>query len=389
MTGGDLRENLLALVAPLAVGDEIAAGLRLLDASTELGLRLTFARGAERFAIEVAPASEGAGHVARSAHLAFGYRSSPGPVDAATAAALCRIVAERAAVNEERVLAAIAEAASRAREVDDGTARVREVEVERLLERAGPPGSPIYSLSPYVGCLVGCRFCYAQSRLARVRRLEGRPAVPWGSYVDVRSNAAEVLARELAVLTDSFPVKLCPIVSDPYHAVERRYRLTRRCLETLAAAPTRPTLVLTRAALIERDVDVLCRLPQGYAGMSLPTVDDEVRAHFEPRGASVGERLRVLLTLRAAGVRTFAVVQPVLPGSIEALADALAETVSSVRVDTLTGVEGAAADFADPRYAEAVTPAWQEDRARALGAALAARGVALWPGELPAELGGA
>ncbi len=145
-------------------------------------------------------------------------------------------------------------------------------------------------------------------------------------------------------------------------------------------------LVLTRSKLVTRDADLLASLPGAWVGASIPTLDDETRRHFEPRAASIPERFEALATLRRAGARTFAVVQPLLPGSIEALADALAEAVSSVSIDVLRGEEQSAADFDDPRYSAARTDAWQRARAEELVAALAARGVPVWPGELPPEL---
>ena len=82
-------------------------------------------------------------------------------------------------------------------------------------------------------------------------------------------------------------------------------------------------------------------------------------------------------------MKTFAVVQPLLPGPVDAFADALAEAVSSVSIDVLYGVHGAAADFADPSYAPATTDDWQRDRAAALAAALSRNGVTIWDGDLP------
>jgi hypothetical protein len=82
------------------------------------------------------------------------------------------------------------------------------------------------------------------------------------------------------------------------------------------------------------------------------------------------------------------VAQPILPGSIEALADALAEVISSARVDVLNGVEGAEAEFSDERYAACRSDAWQMERALMLREMLSARGVGIWEGELPPELMG-
>src|ERR1051326_8509400 len=103
-------------------------------------------------------------------------------------------------------------------------------------------------------------------------------------------------------------------------------------------SPSRPVFVLTRSRLVERDADLLASLPGSWAGASIPTFDDAVRRHFEPRAASITDRFALLRALRAAGAKTFAVVQPMLPGAVDAFADALAEAVSSVSIDVLYGV---------------------------------------------------
>lgn len=381
----DLDAYLLELVAPLAIGDEIVPHARLAGVSSTSGWRLTFDDGGTEIHIELAPHEPGRSSAATTARLAVSYRSSAGgaPVDPVRAKALADAVARRVEPREGAVLEALAREAARARASDEGGARVREVRVSRALEPMGTVDERIHGLSPYAGCLVGCRFCYADSRLRPLRRLQLLEDVPWGSYVDVRVNVAELLGRDLAELRPQV-VKFCPILSDPYQTVEARYGLTRACLEVLRDAPERPTvLVLTRTSLITRDAALLASIPGALAGVSLPTVDDDARRHFEPRASSIAVRLDTLRTLRAAGVRTFAIVQPLLPGSLSALAEALAETVSSVRIDVLSGVQGAAREFADPRYAYAADASWQADRARTLATMLGARGVAVWPSELP------
>jgi len=385
----DLHDYLVALVAP---GDgEVMPGARLVGTSSEHGPRLIFEVGGAKVLVEVAPADDAGGgpkkHAARSKRLLFSYRADgPLPIDPKLGIALCRAVAARAGAREEAASAALAEGAARSSE--KGSARVREVRVTRLLEEESAGAARYYTLSPYVGCLIGCRFCYAQERIAGARRLLGLVEAPWGSFVDVRINAAEVLSREVSEMPP-LPVKFCPIVSDPYHAVEARLGVTRACLIALRDAPSPwPTLVLTRARLVERDADVLAAIPVAFAGASIPTINDEVRRHFEPRGASIEERLGALRELRRAGVNTFAVVQPILPGSIEELADALAEVISSARVDVLNGVEGAEAEFSDERYALCRSDAWQMERALMLREMLSARGVQIWEGELPPELMG-
>ena len=101
--------------------------------------------------------------------------------------------------------------------------------------------------------------------------------------------------------------------------------------------------------------------------------------------ASTRERTlsRAFSALRAAGVRTFAIVQPMFPGSVEGLAEALAHRVTSARLDVLYGTYGATRELAEPRFAHVPDARWQEEQRAAIAAALERRGVKVWPGELP------
>jgi DNA repair photolyase len=352
----DLRDQLLELLLPTRIGDELIPGARLVGASVEAGCRLDFEVDRERLEVEIAPGDEPGPAAARTRRLRFYYHGESG-LD------VCRAVAERAQKNEEALF--------RSAPVD--ASRVREVRVTRLLEKS----AEYHTLSPYVGCVIGCRFCYAQAGIARVRRLSGLPELPWGSYADVRVNAAEVLARELDGVKI---IKLCPLVSDPYQSLEASYRITRSCLEVLAGTDI-VVLLLTRSKLILEDLPILSRMPRLFAGVSIPTLDDEVRAQFEPRAATVAERLEILSALKSAGVRTHAVIQPMLPGPVEEFADALAVRVESVRLDGLHGEYGAGPDF--DRHPSARQEAWQRRQLDALANALSARSIPIWPGELP------
>src|SRR5690606_30060137 len=292
----DLRALLLRLVAPLCPGKALVEGWTLVGTSTELGLRLSFASADApthpRLHVELVPAEAPGPYAVATTRLHLSYRSPAAtPVPAAVGLRVCEAVAELVRANEGPVLQALAAAL----ETDPASGpRIREVTVPRLLEPAGEASAPFHTLSPYVGCLVGCRFCYAQSRLDPLRRLLQLPETPWGSYVDVRVDAPEVLRHELRG-RPPWPIKLCPIVADPYQAVEQRYRLTRACLDVLLEAdPIPPVLVLTRMAALAEDLPRLARLPRAFVGVSLPTIDDEARRHFEPRAASVAQRLELL-----------------------------------------------------------------------------------------------
>ncbi|PRQ06341.1 Radical SAM superfamily protein [Enhygromyxa salina] len=379
----DLRDYLLALMQPLAPGDELEPGLRFTNASTELGLRLTFlVDERDEVHVEVGPIELGLRHAARSERLSFAYRDGGADhVDQKVGLRVCQTVARHVGAREAEVLERLSEHT----EATDtqGTARIREIHSTRLLELAGLPNERFYTLSPYLGCLIGCRFCYAQSRLDPMRALLRLPQVPWGSYVDVRVNAPALLERELRELPRHV-IKFCPIVSDPYQAVEKRFELTRQCLQVIARAEDPPpTLIMTRSTLILRDLELLREVPHAWVGASIPTLDDEVRKHFEPRAASVPERLDMLRQFKRAGVQRCVVVQPMLPGDPIALASALADVVESVSIGVLRGEMGAKQDFADPRFSHARGEDWQRHKAFALRDALEERGVNVWVSELP------
>ena len=380
----DLDRYLLSLVHPLAVGDEVVPGVRLAGVSTELGLRLRLESEDQRLFVDVGPIVRVRRWAARTDRLAFGYRTEGGRAgqDQGLGLRICEALAERARANEQGVLEALAEEV--AAECDPEQ-RVRRVEATRALDPAGLGSARYYTINPYVGCVIGCRFCYAQSPIGSMRVMLGLSDYAWGSFVDVRANLPELLRRELAE-NEPMAVKFCPIVGDAYQPAEKTELVTRGCLEAFADADDAwAPMVLTRSTLILRDLGVFARIPGAWAGVSIPTADDEVRRHFEPRAASVSERLRILQELQEVGVRTLAVVQPMMAGDPVALAEALAPRVDAVVLDVLAEEEGAVEDFDDPRYSETRAEDWQRERALLLRDLLAERGVEIWSQELPPE----
>lgn len=376
------------MLAPLKTGEEVLPGVRLHGTSTELGLRLRLRAGDQRIWVDVTPVERTPRWATRSKYLAFGYRTEGGrnDVDPRLGKRLCERIARVVGANEEEVLAALREEASAEAPLDK---RVREVQVKTALDHAGPDHASYYTINPYVGCVIGCRFCYAQTNLDLMRTMMGLVEIPWGSWVEVRANLAEVLAIELRHRKVR-PIKFCPIVGDAYQPVEKKARVTRACLEVIRDVSSElgrawPTEILTRSTLILEDLELMASLPDPWAGVSLPTIDDEVRKHFEPRAASVVERLDILKQLRGAGIKTVAVVQPIFAGDLVQLADTLAEHVDGVSWDVLRGEEGATADFDDPRYSQTRTDDWQRDNAMRLLELLKERGITVWEYDLPPE----
>jgi DNA repair photolyase len=183
-----------------------------------------------------------------------------------------------------------------------------------------------YAVNPYVGCQHGCTYCYARF----MKRYSGHRE-PWGEFVDVKMNAPDLLRPDLSrKKTGRVWVSG---VCDPYQPVEVRYRLTRRCLEILVAEGW-PVTVQTRSPLVLRDLDVLRSARSLEAGMTVTTADDDVRRLFEPGAPPIQRRIRALGTMHDAGICTYAMIAPLLPG-VEGLPALLRGKVDYVLVDRM------------------------------------------------------
>jgi DNA repair photolyase len=189
--------------------------------------------------------------------------------------------------------------------------------------------SQIYSyvINPYTGCQHNCLYCYAHF----MKRFSGHKE-PWGEFVDVKVNAPGLLLRDIR--RRKMGRVWVSGVCDPYQPLEARYRLTRQCLEILAQNGW-PVTIQTRSPLVLRDLDVLQQGGSAFeAGFSITTADDAVRRLFEPAAPPISERIRALDELHRAGIRTYAMIAPMLPGA-EDLAELLAGKVDSVRIDRM------------------------------------------------------
>ncbi|HVP66448.1 MAG TPA: radical SAM protein [Anaeromyxobacteraceae bacterium] len=243
---------------------------------------------------------------------------------------------------------------------------VREIRSRTVLTKTRIPGSE-YCVNPYVGCAHGCSYCYASF----MKRFTGH-AEPWGGFVDVKVNAPEVLRRQLARARRGSV--LVGTVTDPYQPAERRYRVTRGCLEALADARF-PVSVLTRSPLCTRDIDVFRRFEGLSVGLSITTDRDDVRRVFEPHAPSIPERLEALRALHAAGVRTHVFAGPLLPMDPERLAEAIAESADEVLVDRLNYPQKVVSLYRRAGFARYLEDGYFERCARTLERVLGTRGV--------------
>lgn len=183
-----------------------------------------------------------------------------------------------------------------------------------------------YALNPYVGCRHNCVYCYARF----MKRFTGH-SERWGEFVDVKINAPELLARE--VKRKKAGRVWISGVCDPYQPLESRYMLTRRCLDILTENGW-PFTVQTKSPLVLRDIDILKKADDGEVGFTITTADEKIRKIFEPGAPPSRDRVRALATLHSGGIRTFAMVAPILPGA-EGLPGPLTGSVDFVILDRL------------------------------------------------------
>jgi len=169
------------------------------------------------------------------------------------------------------------------------------------------------SLNPYRGCEHGCIYCYARPFHEYLGFSAG---LDFESKIMVKEDAPELLRRELSSPKWSPQVIFLSGVTDCYQPVERKLKLTRRCLEVLAEFRN-PVFIVTKNQLVTRDIDLLSGLAKHHAAgvlLSITTLDSELRKIMEPRTSPPAARLTAIRELAAAGIPVGVNVAPIIPG---------------------------------------------------------------------------
>src|SRR5208283_230583 len=137
---------------------------------------------------------------------------------------------------------------------------IREVQAKTILSASKIRD---YVINPYIGCQHGCSYYYARF----IKRFTGH-LEPWGEFVDVKMNAAELLQKE--ILKKKMGEVWVSGVCDPYQPLEAKYLLNRKCLELLAHYHW-PAIIQTRSSLVLRDIDIIKAAPEFSVGFSITT----------------------------------------------------------------------------------------------------------------------
>src|SRR3569623_2107005 len=183
------------------------------------------------------------------------------------------------------------------------------------------------SINPYRGCEQGCVYCFARPTHAY---LGMSPGLDFESKLLIKPDAPELLEKELAA--SGYEPRMIAIGTntDPYQPIEREHKIMRGILEVLERAG-HPVGIVTKSALVVRDIDILARMAERNlvkVAVSVTTLDPKLARRLAPRAATPPKRLEALKQLSDAGIPTTVMVAPVLPAlndsEIERILDAAA-----------------------------------------------------------------
>jgi len=168
------------------------------------------------------------------------------------------------------------------------------------------------ALNPYRGCEHGCIYCFARPSHSY---LNLSPGLDFETKLRAKSNLAEVLRHELS--RRNYVVSPINIGSntDPYQPIERRWKLTRAALEVLAECH-HPCTIVTKNAMVERDLDILAPMAREnlvQVLVSVNSLDNHLAAKLEPRASAPHRRIKLIRTLAEAGVPVGVLVAPIIP----------------------------------------------------------------------------
>jgi DNA repair photolyase len=187
------------------------------------------------------------------------------------------------------------------------------------------------SINPYRGCEHGCVYCFAQPTHAY---LGLSPGLDFESKLFMKPNAPELLERELSAPGYVPKVIAIGTNTDPYQPIERRYKIMRRILEVLDSAG-HPVGIVTKSALVLRDLDILARMAERNlvkVALSVTTLDPQLARTMEPRAATPQRRLDTLRQLVKAGVPATVMVAPVIPALNDDEIERILEAVAAAGV---------------------------------------------------------
>jgi DNA repair photolyase len=185
-----------------------------------------------------------------------------------------------------------------------------------------------FSLNPYRGCEHGCSYCFARPTHEYLGLNAG---IDFETKIFVKRNAAALFREWLRKQKQCDEAVILSGVTDCYQPVERRLKITRGCLE-VASEAGQPVSIITKNALVTRDLDLLAPMAQRklvHVSLSVTTLEAELGRALEPRASAPRARLRAISELAAAGVPVRVMIAPVIPGLTDSELPAILEAVAN------------------------------------------------------------
>lgn len=182
------------------------------------------------------------------------------------------------------------------------------------------------SINPYRGCEHGCMYCFARPTHAY---LDCSPGLDFETKIFYKSNAAELLEKELAAKKYYCAPVALGINTDAYQPVERKLKITRSILEVLSRC-SHPVSIVTKSAMVERDFDLLVPMAEKnlvHIMVSVTTLDADLARSLEPRAAAPHRRITLIENLHKAGIPVGVLVAPVIPVLNDSEIETILETV--------------------------------------------------------------
>ena len=206
---------------------------------------------------------------------------------------------------------------------------MKEVTCKTIITKSKLP-TVDYSCNLYIGCTHSCTYCYAEF----MKRFTGHISKKWGTFVDYKINAVEVLRKEIKKIERDKWLFLGS-VTDTYQPVEEKLNLTRECLK-IFLEHQQSISILTKSDLVTRDIDLFSKFDNIEVGMSISYIDERF-SKLKLGATKISGRIQALKELKNANIKTYAFIGPIIPQitNLEEIFSLIGQDVDFVMGETL------------------------------------------------------
>ena len=185
---------------------------------------------------------------------------------------------------------------------------IKETVSKNIITKSKLPATD-YVINNYVGCNHGCIYCYAEFMKRFTNHTE-----KWGEFLDVKKFNEEKFVKYLKKINSDKKI-LMSSVTDPYNLYEIKYKSTRNILKLFIQANNEHIHleILTKSLLIFRDIDLLKKIKNITVGISLNTLNDNLRRQIEPCAGSIKSRIEILKKLKGENIPVYLFISPIFP----------------------------------------------------------------------------